>query len=197
MNKLIRSAVLALLVVPTMAVAQDFDKGLAAAQTGDFATALQEFTPLAEQGNAWAQYNLGLMYDFGQGVTQDYAEAARWFRLSADQGYAPPQFNLGVMYSNGQGVTQDYAEAVKWYRLAAEQGDAEAQSNLGIMYANGQGVPQDFTAAHMWFNIAAANGNELGGTNRDNLAKDMTPASIEEAQRRARVCMASNYQDCD
>ena len=141
--------------------AQDFQKGLAAAQAGDFATALQEFTPLAEQGNADAQYNLGLMY------------------------------------KNGHGVPQDYAEAVKWYRLAADQGGAEAQSNLGNMYANGLGVLQDNQTAHMWYNIGAANGNELGGTNRDIIASQMTPADISEAQRRARVCMSSKYQECD
>jgi uncharacterized protein len=117
--------------------------------------------------------------------------------LAADQGNAGAQFNLGLMYSNGNSVEQDFAEAVKWYRLAADQGDALAQGNLGIMYALGQGVLQDNQTAHMWFNIAAANGDENGTGNRDIAAKMMTADSIVEAQRRARVCMASNYKDCD
>ena len=66
-----------------MVIAQDFDKGLAAAQSGDFATALKEWRPLAEQGNAGAQHNLGVMYEGGQGVLQDNAEAVKWFRLAA------------------------------------------------------------------------------------------------------------------
>ena len=77
------------------AQAQDFDRGLAAAQSGDFATALKEWRPLAEQGDALAQYNLGAMYEFGDGVVQDYAEAVRWYRLAAEQGHAKAQYNLG------------------------------------------------------------------------------------------------------
>ena len=161
MNRLIRSAAFALMLMPAMGSAQDFDIGLAAAEAGDFATALREWTPLAEQGNASAQNN------------------------------------LGILYENGQGVSQDYAEAVKWYRLAAEQGNATAQSNLGVLYYNGQGVPQDYVTAHMWLNISAANGHTGAATNRDIAAAKMLPADISEAQRRAKVCMASGYQDCD
>ena len=94
-------------------------------------------------------------------------------------------------------VDQDFAEAAKWSRLAAEQGDASAQFNLGLMYQYGRGVLQDNQTSHMWYNLASANGYEDSGTLRDELAAKMTPAAIEEAQRRARVCMASNYQDCD
>ena len=117
----LRAATLVLVLATSMAAAQDYDAGLAAAQSGDFATALREWTPLAEQGNAKAQHNLGFMYSNGQGVPQDDAEAVKWYRLAAEQGDTEAQFNLGLMYRNGQGVPQDYAEAVKWYRLAAEQ----------------------------------------------------------------------------
>ena len=89
--------------------AQDLNKGLKAAQSGDFATALKEWKPLAEQGNAVAQYNLALMYGNGWGVTQDYAEAVNWYRKAAEQEDAFAQFNLALMYRKGKGVTQDYA----------------------------------------------------------------------------------------
>ena len=85
-----------------------FDEGVAAYNRGDYATAVEEWLPIAEQGNADAQYNLGIMYDNGYGVPQDYAEAVRWYRLAAEQGYAKAQFVLGVMYDNGRGVPQDY-----------------------------------------------------------------------------------------
>ena len=87
-----------------------------------------------------AQYNLGLMYNHGQGVPQDYAAAMSWYRKAAEQGLAPAQYNLGYMYDHGQGVPLDYALAVSWYRKAAEQGDGSAQNNLGVMYQIGQGV---------------------------------------------------------
>ena len=104
----------------------------------------------AAQGDASAQFNLGLMYDNGQGVPQDYKEAVKWWKKSAEQGDAEAQYNLGVMYDLGQGVPQDDKEALKWYRKSAEQGDASAQNNLGWMYANGLGVPQDYKEAVKW-----------------------------------------------
>ena len=191
------SIILAFLMTLSAPVAsQDFDKGLAAYSAGDYATALQEWTPLAEAGGVDAQYNLGIMYDNGEGVPQDYKEAVKWYKLAAEQEYASSQFNLGIMYAKGKGVLQDHKEAVKWFKLAAEQGHDGAQSNLGAMYAKGQGVLQDHSIAHMWFNIGAANGNELGGTNRDIVAKKMTPAAISKAQAMARECMSSKYKEC-
>ena len=85
----------------------DFQKGLAAAQRGDFATALREWTLAAEQGGADAQYNLGVMYDNGEGVPQDDKTAVKWWTLAAEQGGADAQFNLGNMYRLGTGVIQD------------------------------------------------------------------------------------------
>ncbi len=76
---------------------------------GDWATALRELRPLAEQGFAGAQLSLGSMYHLGQGVPQDYAEAVRWYRKAAEQGYAIAQNSLGSMYHLGQGVPRDYA----------------------------------------------------------------------------------------
>ena len=185
-----------LMTLSAPVAAQDFDKGFAAAQTGDWATALQEWTPLAEAGDTEAQYNLGVMYDNGRGVLQDYKEAVKWYTLAAKQGLAEAQYNLGRCYSNGEGVPQDYKEAVKWYTLAAEQGYGSAQNSLGIMYAVGRGVLQDTIMAHMWANIGSANGSENGGKARETIAKTMTPAAIEKAQAMARKCMSSGYKKC-
>jgi TPR repeat protein len=80
----------------------DFDKGLDAAQKGDYATALREWAPLAKQGDADAQFNLGLMHDDGQGVPQDYSTAVKWYSLAAEQGGVSAQSALGRMYRNGR-----------------------------------------------------------------------------------------------
>ena len=93
----------------------DFQDGLDAVDRGDYKTAHRLWLPLAEQGHASAQFNLGLMYEDGQGVPQDYKEALKWYRLSAEQGIADAQFNLGVMYEDGLGVPQDDKEAVRLY----------------------------------------------------------------------------------
>ncbi len=100
----------------------DFNKGVAAYESGDFATALGEFRPLAEQGDADAQYNLGVMYEKGRGVPQDDKIALKWFTLSAEQGYARAQNNLGVMYYNGEGVIKDNVYAHMWGNIAASNG---------------------------------------------------------------------------
>ena len=185
-----------LMTLSSPVAAQDSQKGLAAYNAGDYATALQEWKPLAEAGDDGAQYNLGLMYHKGMGVLQDDAAAVKWWRLAAEQGNVKAQHNLGVMYDNGMGVLQDYAEAVKWYRLAAEQGVARAQTNIGVMYEYGYGVLQDNTMAHMWYNIASANGDDESGEWRDEIAKKMTTAAIEKAQAMARECMNSGYTKC-
>jgi len=78
--------------------------------------------PLAEQGDANAQFNLGVMYDKGEGVPQDYKEATKWYRLTAEQGDASAQTKLGYMYDHGQGVLQDNVVAHMWYNLAAANG---------------------------------------------------------------------------
>ena len=85
---------------------------------------------------------------------------------------------------------------MKWYRLAAEQGFANAQSNLGLMYAYGQGVIQDNVYAHMWWNIAASSGHKSAVENRDIVAKQMTPARIEDAQKLPRECVRKKYKGC-
>ena len=101
------------------------------------------------------------------------------------------------MYAKGRGVLKDEAEAVRWFRLAAEQGNTNAQNNLGVMYFTGEGVLKDDVLAHMWSNIAGANGFATARKLRDRLGRDMTRAEVSRATELARVCMTSDYQDCE
>ena len=144
-----------------------------------------------------AQSNLGFMYDNGRGVLKDDEEAVRWYRLAADQGYARAQNNLGSMYAKGEGVVKDYQEAARWYRLAAEQGFATGQYNLGNMFARGEGIPKGPTTAFMWWSIASANGDEDARRASENIEKEMTRDQITDADRQAKVCIASGYRYCD
>jgi len=185
-----------LLLVPSLSWGADFQKGLTAYNQGDYATAIKEWTPLAEQGNASAQSNLGIMYSKGVGVVQNYKTALEWYTLAAKQGDADAQHNLGVLYNNGDGVVQNYKTALEWYTLAAEQGHADAQHNLGSFYGNGWGVIQDNIYAHMWWNIAASSGNSSAAKNRTIVEKNMTTADISKAQELARQCVNKNYKDC-
>ena len=127
MNRLLILPVLLLtLLVGNPAFSADLQKGLDAAQKGNFATALREWKPLAEQGDADAQYNLGVMYYEGYGVPEDNKTAVKWFRLAAEQGVASAQYFLGWMYYNGYGVLRDSVYAHMWANISASNGDEDA-----------------------------------------------------------------------
>ena len=128
--------VLATIVLVSFAApvaAGSYDDAVSALSRGDYATAMRLFRPLAEQGDAKAQFTIGLMYVNGQGVQRNDAEALRWYRLAAERGDARAQFNLGIMYRNGQGVPQDYVHAFMWLSLSAARGNQSAINNQGIV----------------------------------------------------------------
>ncbi|HKD09874.1 MAG TPA: tetratricopeptide repeat protein [Bryobacteraceae bacterium] len=135
-----------------------FKTGMRAYDGGDHTKAAKRFLPLAQNGNADAQFSLGVMYHNGYGFAKDDKEAARWLRLAAEQGHADGQFNLAVMYAQGHGLPQDHSEAAHWLRASARQGCAPAQFNLGISCRNGSGVPPDDYQAGCWLKFAADQG---------------------------------------
>lgn len=159
--------VLCLVPVSLFASEDKFIEGLSAYFSGNYDKAADIWHPLAQQGHAKAQYRLGKMYDFAEGIPQDDAEAVKWYRRAAEQGKAGAQNNLGYMYNNGYGVPQNYVLAHMWYNLAASQG---YEMSLG----SGDGEPG----------------------NRDLVARQMTPAQIARAQGLATRCLVSDYQDC-
>jgi TPR repeat protein len=132
--------------------------GLAAIKDRDYATALHLLRPLADEGNADAQSQIGHMYAHGQGVANDDVEAVKRYRKAADQGNSEAQNNLGFMYHEGRGVANDDVEALKWFRKAADQGNAEGQFDLGNAYLNGWGVMQNFAEGEEWYRKAADQG---------------------------------------
>ncbi|NNE85332.1 MAG: sel1 repeat family protein [Alphaproteobacteria bacterium] len=195
MKNLICALVAAVILAGTPAVAQDYNAGVAAFQDGDYAGALNIWTPLAENEDADAQRNIGAMYQRGLGVPQSDAEAVKWYRRAAENGHPRAQQNLGVMYEEGAGVPQDYVEAAAWYRAAAAQGNLFAKLNLGVLYERGSpDVPRDVVQSHMWYNLAAAQGHADAGQLRDDIAAAMTPEQVAEAQRQAQAWLVKNQK---
>lgn len=131
---------------------------------------------------AWADFKTA-MEAYTRG---DFAIALREWRPLAEQGDASAQFYLGLSYENGDGVPRDYTKARQWYEKSAAQGEAKAQLYLGLQSAFGQGGPVDLVQAHMWYSLAAENGHLGAAVYRNDLAKQMTPAQIADAQKRAR-----------
>jgi uncharacterized protein YgiM (DUF1202 family) len=119
-----------LLALPAGADESDLATALAAMQAGNFAEAYCLWKPLAEQGNAEAQYHLGWLYANGNGLRVNAERAVAWWRQAAEDGHADAQFAMGLAATVGDGMERDLPEAVGWYALAAEQGHEDARDML-------------------------------------------------------------------
>ncbi|WP_419901638.1 tetratricopeptide repeat protein [Kiloniella sp.] len=145
-----------------VSVADDYLKGVTAFEQGDHAVALSYWLPMAESGDAKAQYSLGKLYETGgqDGVVQ-YKEAIRWYLQAAEQGIAAAQNNLGRLFAQGLGADVDREKAVHYWQLASQSKHAMAQYNLGLAYFRGEGIEQNIEQSVFWFHQSANNG--VGG----------------------------------
>lgn len=131
----------------------------------NFTEAMKWFRRAADQGDAEAQYSIGMLYDYALGVSQDFTKAMQWYLLAAKQNHAGAQYCIGMLYDNTEGSVPDFVKAMHWYRLAAAQNHPSAQNNIGLLYAKGEGVPQDNDIASEWFQKAADQGHEVAKEN--------------------------------
>lgn len=159
----------------------DFEQGQEAYNSGDYQTAIAEWQPLAETGQADGQFGMGLLYANGFGVSMDDDQALHWYELAAEQGHAQAQCNLAVMHANGWGVPQSDDESMRWYRLAADQGVIEAQIAVAKMYERGLGVDEDKVQAYKWYGIAAELGDDGAPFDRDEIGARMSEEEVAEA----------------
>lgn len=128
--------------------AQDLGVASAAYLAGDYEKAIEQWRPLAEQGNAEAQFFLGQMYFEGRGVLEDYEEAARYFRLAAEQGDRDGQLGLAGMYAAGLGgLPQSHVVAYMWANLAHSQGAPQGARMKSLIRTNGGMTPADIARA--------------------------------------------------
>ncbi|MBW2293954.1 MAG: sel1 repeat family protein [Deltaproteobacteria bacterium] len=150
-----------------------------------------------EHGDSSAVYNLGMVYERGQGVPVDLVRAISLFRRAADLGLLNAQNALGRAYESGMGVEVDLEEALRWYQSAAEQGFAVAQYTLGDIYQNGKGVERDAAEAVTWFRLAAEQGYPPAQAQLGYMyaAGDGVPLRYEDAARWSRA--AGEQQDPD
>ncbi|MBV8917261.1 trypsin-like serine protease, partial [Bradyrhizobium sp.] len=138
--------------------AAELDDAVAAAHRRDYAAALRRLSPLADKGDARAQFDIGFMHAYGWGVPRDAAAAIPWYRKAADQGLAVAQHALGLALVNGDGVRPDDAEAARWFARAAAQGFAQAQFMRGLMALDGRGVEKDPVQGYAFIVMAAQGG---------------------------------------
>lgn len=165
------------ILVSTGSSAADLTTAQQAYKQGNYATALRDLTPLAEQGDSGAQLLLARMFLMGQGVSRDFDQAMKWFRASADQGNADAQFFIGSYYLLPR---RDIPGGIRWLRLSAEQGNQDAQLLLGKTYADGiSEVPRDAVQGEMWLRLAAKDNLPFYEAQLAAAERGMSPNEIE------------------
>ncbi len=157
MAKIIKKAVSYILLTVVLLLCPNslragLEEGISASHKGDYITAFREFRSLANEGDAKAQYNLGLLYEMGLGVKQDYPEAAKWYRKAAVQDNIESQKRLIVMRKKGLTNSQQPTVPPKWQGSTT---DPQSQYELGVMYFMGIGVEKNYVIASEWFRKSA------------------------------------------
>ncbi len=163
----------------------DVRAGVEAWEAGDYARALREWRPLAQTGDADAQFNLGQAYKLGRGVPADMAQAIAWFQRAASQGHIQAEDNLGlVLYESGR-----RADAVSWLERSAARGEPRAQYVLAAELFNGQIVTRDWIRAY-----ALMKRSSDAGLQRAAAALVQMDQHIPLEQRREGIAMADRFE---
>lgn len=145
--------------------AQSVKAGINAWQRADYAAAVAIWRPLAEKGDADAEFNLGQAYRLGRGVATNLAAAKTWFERAASQGHVDAQATLGLLlFQNG-----DQAAGLKWLKKAADQGEPRALLVYGTALVNGDSVTQDPVLGYAYVSRAAAQGLQPAKETLDQL----------------------------
>ena len=179
------AAIAMVVLLAGSAAAADLVTGLIRLEQGDYAGAMRELQPLAEQGDASAQYVVGVMLLSGLASETESGQAADWIRRAAENGHVEAQVELARMYRVGDRVPPDEGRMVEWYRRAAEQGHVGAQLFVADAYAYGHGVPADNVQAYMWYEVAMRYWGDLAQHARDVVEERMSPEDVAAALRLA------------
>ena len=163
LHRLLSIMLVTLAFAATAALAEPLADALRAIESGRHKQAVQMLTPLANSGNALAQYRLGMLYYNGQGVGEDEKLAIYWWKKAATQGNVESMFQLGSAFLFGSQtakfVPDPDREAAMWYFQAASAGHAEAQYHLGLLFLAGKGVIESRQEAARWMQKAATQGH--------------------------------------
>lgn len=138
---------------------EGYEAGVAAFEAENYERAREILLPLAEAGDAQAQYVLAKLYENGgDGVMRSLTKAADWYRLAAESGLADAQNNLALLYIQGHGAPRSERRAFELWLDAARNGHRQAQYNVALAYYQGTGTEQNQAEAAEWFRKGAASG---------------------------------------
>ena len=156
-------------VIAHPATAQTVDEGFAAYEAGEYERAYDIFLPLAREGDATAQYAIGVFHHYGVLAPAAPAQAAQWYEAAVAAGQLDAMVELGVLYSQGSGVDQDLERALALFTVAAENDIALSQYNLAYLLINGLGTAPDPVGGARWMQRSAAQGYDRAQYELGNL----------------------------
>lgn len=152
-------AAIATLMLSISSFAGTLQEGYEAVRNGNPEQGHAILQPLAENGDADAQYAVAVLYREGWGVEKNLETATGYYQKSAEQDHRDAMFEVGLMYQVGQGgLTKDYEKSAKWYLKSAEKGHPAAMYAVAGLYYNGMGVKRDMDMAMSWYQKSAAAG---------------------------------------
>ena len=158
----------------------------------DYTKAAYWYRKAADQGDADAEFNLGILYFNGYGMPKNYNQAAYWYKKSAAQGDVRAELNLGMLCDYyGPASLRNYVKAAYWYKKAAAHNNILADIDLSVLYSRGQGLPKNYIAAYKWCLLAKLSAGPRNSMYNDiirimsNLAYHMKPKQIEKARNAA------------
>ncbi len=163
----------------------DSVNSLRALKNEEFQVELKTVVPAAEAGDASAMNRLGVMNEFGYGLSRNPVEAFNWYTKAAETGLVSAQHNIGRAYNFGTGVEQNFSEAERWYRKAAKQGHTDAMFFLGTLYSNDHGTDKsrdNNITAYAWMHNAAQLGNDTAQAIERRLVMKLNDSQMEAAK---------------
>ena len=136
----------------------------------------------ARAGNPEAQFNLGVLYQRGEGLPQNDEQAFFWFQSAAEQNYPQAQHNLATAYAEGRGIARNYPKAAEWFAKSAEAGLSQSQFSLGALHEGGliTGEP-NLIEARRWYERALAQGDTRASERLAALDAAAPPADTASA----------------
>jgi uncharacterized protein len=193
--RILMVSVTLLATLPVTARADDYVKGIESYEARDFDKARKIFQPLAEAGDARAQYRIGAMHEYGIGGAADHTMALEWYRKSAAGDNADAQYALGEALLTGQGLDGNPVEAVAWFRKAAAQGRLHAFLMLAICYRDSADAPADIVMAHVYASIRTVQMKKMDLVEREKLSKELAAEMTKEQRAESESLQLQGMQE--
>ena len=178
------------------AKADAYSKGFQALDQKDYKTALYYLSMFAANGDARANYNLGIMYREGLGVDQDDIEALTHFIAAAEDGHMLGNYAVGLAFLRGRGSDVDAEAALFYLKEATMLGHALSPVEIGRVYFEGELTEKDFVAAHFWWSLARDRNAPGAKESINNLSQQMTKAQKQQAALRQQRCRIQTLRKC-